>query len=148
MTNRDIEKLASDIITKKLDAKEEVHMEWIVQELLNSQGEILGDGVPFYLFCAREHTYRAVKRSVDKYESEIERDSEDQLTLKGFEHLQRAYTMDREGERVLVPIDLIPSYELLQRAVEYEAQAVAMTAHAKELRDFVALRSEKMSASS
>lgn len=31
MTNRDIEQMANAIITKKLDAKEEVHMEWIVQ---------------------------------------------------------------------------------------------------------------------
>lgn len=104
--------------------------------------------MPFYALCAREHTYRAVKRAVDKYESNEERETDDQLTLQGFEHLQRAYTMDRDGERVLVPIELIPSYELLQRAVEYEAQAVAMTAHAKELRDFVSRRNEKMVASS
>ena len=68
MSPKDLDQIAHCLISDKIGAGEVVQMHWAVTELINSQGMIGGDGVPFYQLCAREHVYRVVKRAVDKYE--------------------------------------------------------------------------------
>lgn len=143
MKNKDIEQIARDLITEKIRLGETVQMEWAVQELISQQGKIEGDAVEFYTLCARNHVYRIVKTIVEKYNDEATEDAErQQMRLKGFEHLNVAYSVERSGERVLVPIDQLTDDELLARAAEFDRQSKALTAHADELRSYVAKRSE------
>src|SRR5688572_29292862 len=118
MSNDELKQLAHSLISEKIQRQEKVIMEWAVHELIQGAGEIKGAGVPFYGLCAREHCYRVVKAAVDKYEQNSEKDEKEkdkQLLLEGFDHVQAAYTVEVEGERTLVPIDLIADAELLER---------------------------------
>lgn len=139
MNTKDLDKIASDLIASKIAHGEEVQMEWAVHEIIKSQGTISGEGVDFYAFCARAHCYRVVKKAVDKYETRDEGDP-NQLNMAGFDYLQVAYTIERENERVLVPIDHLSAADLLARASEFDKQAKGLRAHAKEIRLYVAKR--------
>ncbi len=146
MTNGDIEKIAYELIAKKISNGDPVHMEWAVHELISGMGEIKGTGVEFYELCAREHVWRIVKRTVDKYDQESDRETDEQMNLEGFEYLQIAYTVEREQERILVPIGSLSDDELLHRAEEYDKQSSTLKAHAREIRAYVASRTRKIQA--
>jgi hypothetical protein len=137
MTNTDLDKIAHKLIASKIAAGETVHMAWAVQEILQGQGQINGDGVPFYKLCAREHMYRVVKKAVDKYDQTEPDHTQPELIFKGYHFLQVAYTVERNQEIQLIPIDLISDAELLARANQFETQARGLKAHAEEIKRYV-----------
>ena len=139
MTNTDIEKKAHEVISNKIASGEVVQMTWAVHEVIQSNGTIEGEGFDFYRLCAQEHVYKIVKKAVDKYDNK-EKPDHSQMTLEGFVYLQKAYTVKRNDEIQLTPIDLMTSDERLARADEYDKQAAGCKAHAKELRDYDALQ--------
>ena len=143
MTSNELDKLAHQLIADKIGAGEIVQMHWAVQELISQQGEIIGDGVPFFTFCAREHVYRVIKKAVDKYDQPQSEDHQ-QLTLEGYECLQEAYTVERDEERQLVPIHLVTDDELLARAKEFRKQSAGLLSHAREIEKYVADRTDFM----
>jgi hypothetical protein len=143
MTPNELDRVAHQLIADKIGAGEIVQMHWAVQELISRQGEIMGEGVPFFTLCAREHVYRVVKKVVDKYEKPQFEDQQ-QLTLEGYECLQQAYTVERDEERQLVPIHLITDDELLARAQEFRRQAGGLMNHANEIETYVAKRSDRV----
>lgn len=136
MSPEELNRLAHRLISEKIANAEIVELHWAVTELINSQGEIHGEGAPFYLLCARKHTYEVVKNAVGKYD----RPSEETPTLEGFDCVQEAYPMKRGGERKLVPADLCSDQELLARAREFHKQAKGLIKHAKELERYVKKR--------
>ena len=141
MNKGEIEQVAHQLIADKIGAGEIVQMQWAVHEVVSSMGEIQGEGVEFYAFCARDCVYGIVKKCVERYEKP---DAPDQLLLEGFEHIREAYTVERGGKRELVPIDLVTDEEILARADQYEMQSKALIAHAKELRQFVEDRARRL----
>lgn len=147
MTPKELEQIAHRLIANKIANDEIVQMHWAVSEVINSQGGITGDGVPFYTLCAREHVYRVVKKVVDKYDKREEED-EVQLTLSGFQCLQKAYTVERDEERQLVPLHLLTKEELLARAKEFRRQAHGLITHALEIEQYVADRDAEGEAAS
>lgn len=139
MTPTELDAIAHQLIADKIGAGEIVQMHWAVQEVISHQGEITGDGVPFFTLCAKEHVYRVVKKAVDKYD-QPQADDHQQLTLEGYECLQEAYTVERDQERQLVPVHLISDEELLERAKEFRKQAGGLMNHATEIEKYVAAR--------
>jgi hypothetical protein len=111
-----------------------------VAEVISKHGRISGPGTEFYQLCAYEHVQRVVKRVVAMFDEGEDEDAK-QLKLEGFDHLRIAYSMQRDGTRVLVPIADCTDDELLARAQEYDQQARGYIAHAEELRTFVKRRS-------
>jgi hypothetical protein len=57
--------------------------------------------------------------------------------------MQRAYTVDRDRETVLVPVHLLSDAEIEGRALELESMAKGCILHARELREFLRLRSQQ-----
>jgi hypothetical protein len=145
MTPDELQNKAHQLIAEKIDKGESVQMHWAVHELISRQGDISGEGRPFFMFCAKAHVYRVVKAIVDKYD-QAEPEDDRQLTLKGYECLRKAYTVERDKERQLVPIHLIRDEELFARADEFERQAGGLMKHAKELREYVLKRSRERAA--
>lgn len=127
-----------DFIQGKLDAGLILRAEWVTAEIIGSKSEPECDDADFYLICARNHIAEIVKKCIGKYSAKPTTD--EQLKLPGFEHMQKAYQVDRAGERLLVPTDLLSDAELLARAEEYDLMAIGCRAHARELRDFVERR--------
>jgi hypothetical protein len=141
MTPDELQNKAHQLISGKLERHEIVQMPWVVQELIALQGEIMGDGVPWFMWCANQVVYRVVKNAVDKYDQP---EQPTQLPLEGFDCLQKAYTVERDGDRQLVPIELLSDAELLLRADEFEKQAKTLLKHAGEIRQYVAKRASSV----
>lgn len=123
-----------EFIAAKIARGEIVSVDWLTHEIVANKRGISGDDVEFYRVCAFTHVRDVVKRCVGKYDAKPATDV--QLVLDGFEHLQVAYTVERRGENVLVPVDQLTDCEIEGRAVEYEKMAKGCLAHAKELRSY------------
>lgn len=132
----EVRKFVSDLV----DSGAETPVEWITSRFLSACGDIAGEGVPLYRYCARAHVGRIVKKVIGKYDVEARAVQLSDVALPGFEHLQRAYTMQRDGKTVLVPITKCTDMELMSRAQEYDRQAAGCRLHARELRSFVKSR--------
>lgn len=128
-----------DFIQSKLDAGLILRAEWVTAEIIGSKQEPDCDDADFYLICARSHVAEIVKKCIGKYTAKPTTD--EQLKLPGFEHMQKAYQVERGGVRFLVPTDALTDDELMRRADEYDEMAVGCRAHAREIRDFVERRS-------
>ncbi len=118
---------------------EQTKVPWVTQEILDRHSAIEGEDAPFYLVCARAHIKDIVRACIGKYDS-AEPANDKQLVLAGFEHLQIAYTVERQGETTLVPVDQLTDVELLARAAEYDDMAKSCRAHAREIRKYVESR--------
>lgn len=127
-------------IADKIASGVVVHVDYLTAEIINSKDDIDGEDLPFYRTCAHTHVRKIVKKCVGKYDAKRETDR--QLTLDGFDHLQVAYTVQREGETVLVPVDQCTDAELLTRATEYVSMAKGCRDHATELHNYVNARAE------
>jgi len=127
------------LIADKTAAGEQTKVPWLTQEVLDRHSDIEGEDAPFYLICARAHIKDIVRACIAKYDTK-EATNDKQLVLAGFEHLQIAYTVDRQGEVTLVPVDQLTNAELLARAEEYDGMAKSCRAHAREIRKYVEVR--------
>jgi hypothetical protein len=140
MTIKDLESHVRKLIADKIDVGEIIKMEPTVQELISRQGEITGEDVSFYLLCAHEYVWQLVKKAVGIYDQP--QVDNNQLTLPGYEFMQVGYTVERDGERQLVPVSLLSDDELLARAKEFRKQATSLVNHAEEIEKYVANRNK------
>jgi len=120
-----------------------IHANWITNEIFQKHADIEGGDVWFYQLCARSHVQEIVKRVISKYgdsdeESIAETDS--QLVFPGFEHLRKAYFVERNNQRVLVPVHMLTDGELEARAIEYDQMSIGCAKHADEMRKFIRKR--------
>lgn len=122
-----------------------VRVDWLTSEYIGTKSRANGEDMPFYRHCAHAHLNEVIRRVVGKYDARPVQEDR-QLVLDGFEHLQRAYTVQRDGVKLLVPIDKLSDIELAARADEYDAMAKGCRAHAREIRKFIKDRSINMMA--
>lgn len=125
-------------IADKINAGDNIVVPWLITEILAQKSDIEGNDLPFYLTCTRATVSEIVKSCVQKYNKADNKDT--QIVLPGFEHLQVAYPVERDGQQVLVPVNQLSDDELEQRAKEYDAMARSCRLHAREIRDYVKAR--------
>lgn len=118
-----------------------VRVDWFTTEILSMKDKIEGDDADFYIACGADFIKDTVKRCIGEYTPKANAASSQQIVMDGFDHLQKAYTLDRGGQQVLVPVDLLSDDEIEARALELEAMAKGCIAHAKELRGYKRARS-------
>ena len=85
------------LIDEKIDAGVVVHADWIAASILAIKDQIEGEDAPFYRVCAYRDVVRIAKRVIGKFKADDT--TPEQLVLAGFEHLCKAYPMDRNGAR-------------------------------------------------
>jgi hypothetical protein len=124
------------IVTDRIDAGETVRVEWLTQEILAIKDKIDGEDADFYVACAADFIKYTVKRVIKKYAPQPEAVTDMQVRMDGFDHMLKAYTVQRDGETVLVPVKQLSDTEIEARAQEYEAMAHGCVAHSRELRAF------------
>ena len=137
MANAALTKLIRDAIESALAAGHVVQKSWIAHSVLRSQGNIEGEGVAFYTACAYHATVRIagdVIRSHGKQERE-EAEAEQQR-LPGFEYVRTAYSVVRQKEPCIIPIEQMTRKEILEKAAELRAFAAGALAHADELEEY------------
>jgi hypothetical protein len=122
------------IVDDRLTRGHPVNPMWVVHAFLKSHPLPDDFAEGFWEFAgpayAREHVRDAIKR----YEPRPEKD--ESLSLPGFEFLQRAYSIKRDDEQVIVPIDQLNDAEIEDKAVEYEHMGDGCYQHADELRQY------------
>ncbi len=111
-----------------------------VDTIMAKHSAIAGDDADFYLICARHRIKEIVSTTIGKFQPKA-RSVDRQLVLDGFKHLQTAYTFDRMGETVLVPVDQCTDAELRARAQEFTEMMKGCRDHAREILEYVDVRS-------
>lgn len=125
------------IIDRRIAAAQPVPVTWVIHEFMANHDQITGPDKDFYRLTAYSYVKDAAKRMIGKFD-DVE--AETARLLPGFDHLRIAYTVNRNGESVLVPVDQCSDDELIERAEMFERGAVALRGHAKEIRTFVGVR--------
>ena len=126
------------IVDRRLAANEPVELNWVVHEFVQQHNNISGADVEIYRTALYSHVKNIAKRIVKRFDDESEVDQE--TLLPGHEFLRVAYSMSRDGEQVLVPIEQCSNVELLARADEFVRNASGLKEHARELKLFVGTR--------
>lgn len=135
----DLSREIADLINATIEAGQEVQKDWIAAQVMAAHPDVYGDDAPFYTVLAKLQIDEKVRSQIGKFKPSA--DQVAQLTLPGFDHLQKAYFLTREGENIIVPVDQCSDIELLNRAREYDEMAKGCRAHARELREYVTARS-------
>jgi len=140
MTQGDLEREVALIVEARIDARQPTSAPWLVQEIIAAHPAIEGED-PLYLLCAGAHVQDTVRAVVQRYRVR-EEDTDPQLALPGFERLQRAYLVEREGDRVVVPLVVLLPEEAETKARELERMGTGCFTHADELRRYMRSRQE------
>lgn len=137
---KDIQTLIANLVSDKINEGQVVNMQWATKEIIDTYSDIEGNDVDFYLITARYYVGDLVKRCIKKYEPSADHPNE-QLVMDGFEHLQKAYPVDRGEGREIVPVSQLSDAELEDRAADYEKMAAGCKKHALEIRQYIDSRS-------
>lgn len=127
------------LVTDCVERGEVNSVNYYVDIVMADHPSIEGDDADFYLICARARVKEIVSATIGKFKPKKDA-SDRQLVLDGFEHLQVAYTFERRGQTLLVPLDQCSDIELEARAREYEEMASGCRAHAREIREYISAR--------
>jgi hypothetical protein len=133
----------SAMIAGKITANVAVNCAWLTTEYLNTKSDISGSDLPFYSTCAHHYVWDVAKRCVKRYDDQASSESQ-QLVMDGFEHLRKAYPVNRGGEICLVPVNQCTDDELRQRAEEYLSMSQALVKHAKEIFAYLEMRGHRV----
>lgn len=133
------------LIDERISRGALVHVPWVAGAILDERSDINGNDAPFYRECTFKEVVRLVKRAIGKYDDATDT-TPDQMLFPGFKHLVKAYPIERDGDRVLVPVQECTDDELHARADELEKMAKGCRSHARELREFVLARPRKAAA--
>lgn len=123
-----------------------IRADWLTTEVMGSRTDFHGNDSAIYVVLAYKSLGEIVKDCIGKYEPKVQTDG--QLLLPGFDHVQRAYPVMRGGERVLVPTDLLTDEEIVERCEDLRAMARGCMDHVKELQSYLSLRSAALAKAS
>jgi len=119
----------NDQINNQVDI---LNPEWVTNGIMKSHSDIHGSDSDFAICGCRAFVRNEVRKIMNKHKN-IDDDLPTQLTLEGFEHLQKYYAVEREKERCMVRIDLLSFDELKRKSAEYRAMGDACHKHADEI---------------
>src|SRR6185436_11242062 len=104
MNGIDIEREVRAIIRERIDKGHPTKAEWLTKAVVNRHTAISGEDKEWHQVCAYEHIRNVVRKCVQRYKESPNLDNDPQMTLEGFEHLQKAYLVERKKKQVVVPI--------------------------------------------
>jgi hypothetical protein len=147
---------ARKLIDKRIEKGGVAHPDWVATELFREHKAAFEDALHqrfcpemprknfsldleefgFFSLSAQKWTRETVTKALKHYDCKLEEATDPQLVLPGYEYLQRAYSVSRGGENVIVPIDHLTDAEIDARADELDAMATGAAKHAEELRKY------------
>lgn len=144
MSFAEINNAMAILVAKKVQNDEVVKVSWLAAEVALQYPHIEGEDSDLYRYVFLKHLGTVAKRCVTKF-AKAGGDDPKQHMIAGFEYIQAAYSLDRDGERVLVPVSQATDEELLMRAGEMRNMSQGNLNHAVELEELVKLRRETLS---
>ncbi len=136
ITQNDLQTEVDELIRIGIEAGQVMPPSWIVNEIVGRHALIDGDDVDFYRLCAFGHVRDTVRRVLRDFKGD-KPETPAQLRLPGYEHLQKAYLVEREDEQQIVPLSMCTRDELENKIAEYQSMAAGCLLHADELRRYL-----------
>jgi hypothetical protein len=133
MNVTDIEREVRAIIRERIDKGRNTAASWLTQAVVRNHTQISGEDEAWYQVCAYEHIRTVVRKCVQRYKESPVAEDNPQMTLEGFEHLQKAYLVERKGKQVVVPIHKLLVEEIDSKIDELRKMGTGCFAHADEL---------------
>ena len=132
--------LITEVRTALIDRIENgqaVAASWIAQEVMNNHEPPEGPDADFHLCNTMANVRRVVGSVVRSHKGE-DQDAPEQnvlegMTMPGYERLQKAYTVKRDGDWAIVPITLLSREEWEQKLQQMSALARNVRVHYDEL---------------
>ena len=133
--NAEIEKT----IRERIDAGQIVRKDWISHEILAAHPLPDFDDADFTECCRRVAVADAVNKVNRRFKEDPETVSDGQLPLPGYRYLQKAYPVERQGERLLVPLLQLTVGEIRDKITFYREMSSGCAGHARELERFIGI---------
>ncbi|MHC4687783.1 MAG: hypothetical protein ACYTEW_26275 [Planctomycetota bacterium] len=122
-----IEKNNGDVLQK----------DWLQQAVMKDHDDVAGEDADFALCCM----HYTVKARVEKHFRDIKENentgADSQMNLPGYEHIQKRYIFERNGDRVAVPVQLMTLEEFKMKIGEHRKMGAGHYAHADELERYM-----------
>jgi hypothetical protein len=137
---------AVEIIDGALSQGQTIAPDWITNAIVAAHplpDDFEGDDAEYTEICRWSHTRDVVRKAVGRFKANPKLEIDDQLTMPGWEHLQKGYLVTRDGEQQLVPVSHLRPMELERKAKEYEQMGRGCFAHAQEIRRYVRMLQEQ-----
>ena len=119
-------------------AGEPVRATWIAHAICQSHSDGLAhnEEAEFWKHGGYKTCREEVRRCINRRMGDSETGGTDQMVFDGFEHLQRYYMVDRDGDQVGVPVEAMTDEEIDAKEALYRNMGIACFAHADELSRF------------
>lgn len=110
---------------------------WIAHTICKGHepGLAQNDDAEFWRTCGYSDCRREVTRCINRRAGDAP-ERREQIAMPGFEHLQAYYVVERGGEELGIPVDLLSDDELLAKAAHYRKMGAACFAHADDIDRF------------
>ena len=115
-----------------------VQTPWAVEGIMKAHMDIHGEDSEWYKRSTRANVWDAVNAYVRSVKaSETDTESMEQMELfPGYERLQRAYAVERNGISTIVPVESLSDEEIDTKADSMDRMAEGLRLHAADLRRF------------
>ena len=127
---------------ERMEAQNEarLHPDWITQAVMNQHPDVDGGDADFYECCSRAEVRNQVRKRLNRYKASADLEIDTQITLEGFERLQKRYLVTEKGEQVAVRIESMATKQLQEKADELRAMGAGCYQHADEIDRYLARR--------
>jgi len=142
-SEKDLVNEIKEVIDGMLQQRIEVRAEWLSQSIITRHPGITGQDKDFYVVCAFGHTRSLVRNEIRKHKLTETEDGEDQPKLPGFQYVQERYSIVRDGQPCIVPIEQMTKGEIISKARELEKMQQTVRLHAAELWRYLAWREQQ-----
>lgn len=127
------------IIQERIDVGQIIKKDWLTHEVLAAHPLPDFPDADFTECCRRLAVLDAVNRVNRRFKEEPATVTQGELPLPGYQYLQKAYPVERDGEKLLVPIMKLTVAEVRAKVALYRVMSLGCAAHADELERFIGL---------
>lgn len=142
MRQADLDREVSEVIDELLFDGSPASVAWVVQGVMGRHKDITGQDENFARLCAYEHVRRTVltelrnRKRADDESGQVEQGE----LFPGYVRVQKSYVISRDGEQMVVRLDLMTEAEVRAKVGELRRMAEGALDHARELEDYLAAR--------
>ena len=135
VTQGQLEREIGEMVQRSILNNEPVQATWLTHAIVNRHCEISGDDTGWYRLCAYGHVRETVRRAVRKFQPGEPERNEDLFKegVPGFKKVQPAYSVKRDGEYYIVPIQLLTFDEFTQKAEEMNRMIGGLQDHRDQI---------------
>lgn len=137
LTANDIENEVAETIEGAIRDGKIAPAAWVTHTVVTSHDAIEGDDFDWYRVCAFTAVRDAVRRCLRRYKPDASVEADAQITLPGFDRLQKAYLVERDEDHVVVPTSQLVREEIVAKISELRIMGAGCFKHADELERYL-----------